>query len=396
MNGRNGARSHVWQRVKLGEVCDLVNGDAYRESDWSTTGVPIIRIQNLNDAEKPFNYWRGDLDDRVVVNSGDVLLAWSGTPGTSFGTHLWERGLAVLNQHIFRVDLNKERLDSDYAVFAINEQLEEMIGRAHGAVGLRHVTRREVESLEIPLPPLEEQRRIAARLREQLSILAEARAALEAQLGDAESLPAAHLRAVFESEQVKDCPQKRLGEVCRFVGGMQPSKGTFKYAPAEGYVRLVQIQDFRRSDVPAYIRAEDSSRRFNEDDVMIGRYGPPLFQILRGLSGAYNVALIKTVPSDLLLKEYLYFLLQEPCIQNAVIAQSQRAAGQTGVQKEFLENLIVPIPSISKQRAIATRLEEESFTSRQLRDALRAKLSELEKLPAALLRAAFSPAGEVD
>lgn len=77
-----------WQVVRLGEVAQLVNGDAYKDSDWSDRGTPIIRIQNLNHPSKPFNYWAGPLNDRVVVESGDVLLAWSGTPGTSFGAHL--------------------------------------------------------------------------------------------------------------------------------------------------------------------------------------------------------------------------------------------------------------------------------------------------------------------
>ena len=140
-NNKLNSQPTKWPRVKLGEICDLVNGDAYRESDWNTEGVPIIRIQNLNNPNKPFNYWTGNIDDRVVVKPGDVLLAWSGTPGTSFGTHRWTRGIGILNQHIFRVDLDTTRIDPEWAVFSINEQLEEMIGRAHGAVGLRHVTR---------------------------------------------------------------------------------------------------------------------------------------------------------------------------------------------------------------------------------------------------------------
>jgi type I restriction enzyme S subunit len=143
-----------WRWAKLGELCRLTNGDAYKESDWSTQGTPIIRIQNLNDARKGFNYWAGPLNDRVVVEAGDVLLAWSGTPGTSFGAHTWQGERGVLNQHIFLLNLDKSRLDADWAVFAINEQLGEMIGKAHGGVGLRHVTKREVESLRIALPPI--------------------------------------------------------------------------------------------------------------------------------------------------------------------------------------------------------------------------------------------------
>lgn len=155
--------------VNLGSICKLVNGDAYRESDWTSEGTPIVRIQNLNNEAKPFNYWAGALEDRVVVRDGDVLLAWSGTPGTSFGAHLWRRGEGVLNQHIFRVDLDRTRVDPQWAVYAINDQLHHLIGKAHGGVGLRHVGKGTVESLQMPLPALSEQKRIAAILNEQIT-----------------------------------------------------------------------------------------------------------------------------------------------------------------------------------------------------------------------------------
>ncbi|MDZ7968918.1 MAG: restriction endonuclease subunit S [Nostoc sp. DedSLP03] len=182
----------------------------------------------------------------------------------------------------------------------------------------------------------------------------------------------------------------KLGHVCDFIGGMQPPKHTFKYEPLPGYVRLVQIQDFRRSDVAVYIPIEEAKRNFDESDVMIGRYGPPLFQILRGLSGAYNVALIKTVPKDGLLKDYLYYLLQEPTIQNVVIAQSQRSAGQTGLQKEFVENLIVPLPPLDEQKRIAAILNEKMEGVEEARRNAIAQLEAAKDLPAAYLRAVFN------
>lgn len=157
------------QRRPLADLCDLVNGDAYRASDWSSTGVPIIRIQNLNDSAKPFNYWNGPMQGRVVVHPGDVLLAWSGTPGTSFGAHRWSGAVGVLNQHIFRVDLDSDCLDPDWAVIAINERLEEMIGRAQGAVGLRHITKRETLGLMITVPDMSIQRELASTYRQDMS-----------------------------------------------------------------------------------------------------------------------------------------------------------------------------------------------------------------------------------
>jgi restriction endonuclease S subunit len=186
-----------WQRQPLGKLCDLINGDAYRDTHWSREGTPIIRIQNLNDSSKPFNYWAGSLTDRVLVNTGDVLLAWSGTPGTSFGAHLWQRGLGVLNQHIFRVDLDLGMILPEWAVYAINEQLDEMIGKAHGGVGLRHVTRGEVEKLQILLPPLSEQRALSAKVAAENTAVEKLLCLLESKLASIEELPSALLREAF-------------------------------------------------------------------------------------------------------------------------------------------------------------------------------------------------------
>lgn len=193
-----GAKS--WPRKRLGELCELVNGDAYRESDWSSKGIPIIRIQNLNDPAKPFNYWAGPLEDRVLVNAGNVLIAWSGTPGTSFGAHLWTREPGVLNQHIFRVDLDLVHVYPEWAVIAIDEQLSVMIGKAHGGVGLRHVTKREVQALNLALPPLAVQRRISAHLSERMAGVEKVENAVEEQLDAINKLPAALLRRAFNGE----------------------------------------------------------------------------------------------------------------------------------------------------------------------------------------------------
>ena len=148
-------------RTPFGKVCHLVNGKAFKPTDWSTAGVPIIRIQNLNGADKPFNHWAGTLDKQVLVKTGDLLLAWSGTPGTSFGAHIWSGPNGILNQHIFRCDLDEKAVTKEWARIAVNHRLHRLIEQAHGGVGLQHVTRGMVEELEIPLPPLAEQRRIA-------------------------------------------------------------------------------------------------------------------------------------------------------------------------------------------------------------------------------------------
>src|ERR1700728_1938179 len=99
-----------------------------------------------------------------------------------------------------------------------------------------------------------------------------------------------------------------LGEICEFVGGSQPPKSTFRSSDGPGLVRLIQIRDYKTDRFRTYIPVELAKRFCTTDDVMIGRYGPPIFQILRGLEGAYNVALMKAVPRDASLdNNYLYY-----------------------------------------------------------------------------------------
>lgn len=150
--------------VPFGSTCKLQNGRAFKPEEWSNSGTPIIRIQNLNDETKPFNYCNFEVEDRFHVNSGDLLFSWSGTPGTSFGAFFWNRGKGFLNQHIFRVDVDDERVDKNYLRYAINSKLNFIIDQAHGGVGLKHITKGKLEAIEIPLPPLAEQQRIAAML----------------------------------------------------------------------------------------------------------------------------------------------------------------------------------------------------------------------------------------
>ena len=189
-----------WPRVRLGDICDLVNGDAYRESDWSSKGTPIIRIQNLNDPSKPFNHWPGAFDGRVAVKTGDLLLAWSGTPGTSFGAHVWQGGVGLLNQHIFRVDLDRSRISTQWARFAIHEQLDNMIGAAHGGVGLRHDSRPETENLRIVLPPLSKQQELESLIDQVHASNDHLIGGIETELVSVDDLPQSLLRRAFAGE----------------------------------------------------------------------------------------------------------------------------------------------------------------------------------------------------
>ncbi|MGB8060692.1 MAG: restriction endonuclease subunit S [Candidatus Sulfotelmatobacter sp.] len=150
-----------WRLIPLEEVGDFINGYAFKPSDWGQEGLPIIRIQNLNDATKPYNYFAGQLDNRFRVRSGDILISWS----ASLGVFRWRNGDAWLNQHIFKVvPTSKLDLDVDYFHWAVTREIEVIAALAHGST-MQHVTRKFFLQSQIPLPPLEEQRAIGRVMR---------------------------------------------------------------------------------------------------------------------------------------------------------------------------------------------------------------------------------------
>ena len=151
--------------LKVKELCKLINGRAFKPSEWEDSGMPIIRIQNLNDESKSFNFTTKQFDPKYLVKKDDVLFSWSGTPGTSFGCFKWNRESGWLNQHIFKVELNNKLIKSDFFITQMNLKISELIFQAHGGVGLQHVTKGMVDNLELLIPSIELQLLYAEKLK---------------------------------------------------------------------------------------------------------------------------------------------------------------------------------------------------------------------------------------
>lgn len=148
-----------------------------------------------------------------------------------------------------------------------------------------------------------------------------------------------------------------LFEAVDIKGGSQPPKKVFKTEMQEGYVRLVQIRDYKSDRYLTYVPVNSTKKFCTTEDIMIGRYGPPVFQILRGIEGAYNVALMKANPLTNMDRDFLFYLLSSPPVQKLVIENSQRTAGQTGVNLKLLNSCIIPLPPLDQQKKIAAILD---------------------------------------
>lgn len=151
---------------------------------------------------------------------------------------------------------------------------------------------------------------------------------------------------------------KKLGEVTELQGGSQPPKSTFKYEEAEGYLRLLQIRDFKSDDRAVFIPKSKKNRLCYENDILIGRYGASVGKICTGKKGAYNVALMKATPDKELLNTRLYlYYLKSKLFQDELASVSSRSA-QNGFSKDDIKDFIVPIPPLPVQKQIVETLDK--------------------------------------
>ncbi len=152
-----------WEIRTIGDMFSLITGCAFRPEDWKPNGTPIIRIQNLNDPSAEFNYSQAPVSERNRVESGDLLFAWSGTLGSSFGARVWTGPPGVLNQHIFKVLMDEQRITLPFALFVLARVEEDIAEKSHGfKASFVHVKKSDLVKVELPLPALHEQQRIAA------------------------------------------------------------------------------------------------------------------------------------------------------------------------------------------------------------------------------------------
>jgi len=153
-----------WESRRIDTVCRLINGRGFKPFEWQNTGLPIIRIQNLNGSDD-FNFYTGAYDTKLEVEPGQLLFAWSGSRGTSFGPHIWHGPLGLLNYHTWKVQVHETEIRKEFLLHALRRLTTFIEGKAHGASALVHTQKWEMEGFQFPLPPTKaEQEAIAEAL----------------------------------------------------------------------------------------------------------------------------------------------------------------------------------------------------------------------------------------
>lgn len=377
-----------WDTIQISQFCKTGTGGTPSRSNieryYENGTIPWVKSGELREniiTETSEHVTDAALRETSIklVPAGALLLALYGATVGRLGILGVE---ATTNQAVCHIIPDPKRANVRYLFHALSNQVPNLIARGVGGAQ-PNISQGIVKELALMLPPLTEQKRIAAILDAADALRTKRREAL-AQL---DALLQSTFLTLFGDPVANPMgwERKTLGEIINFIGGSQPPKETFTYEPGPGKIRLVQIRDFKSDRFQTYIPEKLARRKFKEDDVMIARYGPPVFQILRGLSGSYNVALMKAEPIGPVEKLFIFHLLSQPKINAAVVAKSERTAGQTGVNLQFLNNYPAYLPPLPLQQKFAAIVES---VERQ-KAAQRAHLAELDALFAALQHRAF-------
>jgi type I restriction enzyme S subunit len=153
------ANHESWERVELGETCNILNGFALKSTLFnSSEGFPVIRIRDLS-RNSTNTFYKGSFPEEYVIENGDLLIGMDGI----FRCYEWTGGRAVLNQRVCKIVANEEYLLNKFLLFGLNGYLK-AIEDATSSVTVGHLSSRDILKIPFPLPPLNEQRRIVPKL----------------------------------------------------------------------------------------------------------------------------------------------------------------------------------------------------------------------------------------
>lgn len=361
-----------WKKVKLGDVATYINGCAFKPSDWSFQGVPIVRIQNLTGSFSETNYYNKPYNPKYEINNGDVLISWS----ASLGVYVWNKGTAILNQHIFKVVFDKINIDKNYFVFAVKSLLEKMEKQTHGAT-MKHITKPLFDNMSFPLPPIEEQKKIAARL----DAVSDLQAKQKQLLAEQDTL----IKSVFYDlfgdpiTNEKGWNVRKLGELGTFKNGLNFSSNSGAIQ-----IRCLGVSDFKDRltvDEPEsipYILIDETpaeSYKLKDDDIvfvrsngnkkLVGRCicvktkGEPIYHSGFCIRFRKNINIVDTV--------YLLFYLKDPSVREKYRG---RGANIQNLNQTTLSKLNISLPPLELQEKFAAIVEQIEAEKQKIKSAI--------------------------
>ncbi len=390
-----------WRWARLGDVCRVVGGSTPSsgiEDFWggdivwiTPTDLGRLRGQLITNSARQITKSGYECCGTELVPVGSVVLSSRAPIG-----HLGIAGVPLCTNQGCKTFIPGDGVESLFLYFSLKEAVPTLQALGSGAT-FKEISKSDLERYEIALPPLAEQKRIAAILNEQMAAVERARAAAEARLEAAKALPAAYLRAVFSSPESHTWDHATVGAISSLV--IDGPHVTPSYVPSG--VPFLTIRNIvnRRIDLTdvSYVSPVDHAEftrrgKAESGDILYTKDGtmgvPCVVDSNLEFSFFVSVALIKLMHGQAN-SLFVAFALESP----DVMKQVEKLGAGAGLKHMVLKSiraLMIPLPDLATQQRIVTTLNEQMASAHRARKAVEEELDAINKLPAALLRRAFS------
>ncbi|MCY3941138.1 MAG: restriction endonuclease subunit S [Gammaproteobacteria bacterium] len=179
-----------WASAQLADLVRVLNGRAYKKAELLDSGTPVLRVGNLF-TSKQWYYSNLELENDKYCEAGDLIYAWS----ASFGPFIWDGPRVIYHYHIWKLPILSEKsLDKQFLYFFLLQKTKEIKSAGHG-VSMVHMTKKKMEQIVVPVPPLPEQHRIVAKVDELMALCDQ----LEASLSDMNTTRSCLLESVLRA-----------------------------------------------------------------------------------------------------------------------------------------------------------------------------------------------------
>ena len=378
-----------WNACQLGRLLQFQNGRGFQQGEWSRTGLPIIRIQNLNDSEAEFNFFNGHIEERHLVQPGDLLFAWSGTVGSSFGPRIWRGETGVLNQHIFKVSPFSKMLSSPYALRLLESAASHIASQSHGfKASFVHVKKRDLEKIVAAFPPCQEEQK---RICEALAVIDAYLDATEAEVNKKRDIKQAAMQELLTGKRrlpgfEGEWEEFSLGSVASMNSGGTPPTGRDDYYG--GGIPWVSISDMTSGGkfisqtertLSAAGLANCAAKQFPSGTVLYAMYASLGECSIAATEVTSSQAILGIRPGASLHNEFLFYCLSS--IHDKVKLMGQQGT-QSNLNKGIVQGFTLSLPGKAEQIAIAEALGEID----QELDALSMKAQKIREMKAGMMQ----------
>jgi type I restriction enzyme S subunit len=387
-----------WEIKKLSEVLKIQNGYAFDAKLFTIEkGTPLIRIRDIKEGIGTVTNFNGKYDKKYEVNAGDFLIGMDG----EFGCYEWKGDTALLNQRVCRLQEFSNKLYPRFLFYGINKYLK-AIEDVTAFATVKHISSKQIENIEIPLPPLAEQQRIVAILDEAFAAIAKAKANAEQNLKNAKVLFESYLQGVFENKG-EGWAEKKLIEITNKIGsGATPRGGNESYK-SEGIslVRSMNVHDFEfREKNLAFIDDQQAKELNNvtlqENDVLLNITGASVARccvipkVYLPARVNQHVSIIRA-KNEIIDPIFLNLLLTSKFYKDQLLFTGEQGATRQAITKAQLEVFKIAFPkNIDDQKSLMSKLGALSNETKKLQANYQQKINDLEELKKSVLQKAFS------